>query len=630
MTDTTISDGEPDRSEAGRPAGGSDPTTLEQRLRVALAPLDIAVFQQDLELRYTWIYRPQLGYAQDEVIGKTDFELLPREAAEAAGQVKREAMTNGAIVRREVRVDSPEGELIYDLVAEPLRDADGRIVGITGASLDITERKRMEETVRAGERRFKAVFDLAPIGISLVDGERHVTDINPALARIAQVEPGPEAEAAFRNRRYIRRDGTPMPPETWPSSVALRERRTEKDVEIGIVVNDRDVRWVQVSATPLELPDTRAVVITQDITERRRAEEALRATEERLRLTLEATRDGIWDWNVRTGLAYLSPRYYEVTGYRADEVTADFAFFRRLVHPDDFPGAWKAMEDHLAGRTDQSVFDFRLIRKDGSLAWMLGRGRVVERDATGAAIRMVGTISSIDDRKGTEARLTASRAALRALTARMNAAREEERVRIARAVHDDLGHAFADLKLDLAWLDRRLDEHGLDRRSAPRRRIAEMSARAAEHLGVVRRIAADLRPAVLDAFGLPEAIEWAARQFESRTRIPCSLELDPLPASPDDRRVTALFRIFQEILSNVARHAGASSVRVSLTATAESAVLSVADDGRGITAAEAADPLSMGLLGMRERAMEHGGAVAIEGVAGAGTTVTVTLPWSRT
>lgn len=629
MTDGTRKKKGPRRRTSGGRTDSSDTPSLEQRLRVALAPLDIAVFQQDLELRYTWIYRPQLGYAQGDVIGRTDFELLPRAAAESAVRTKREAMASGVTVRREVRVEGPSGTHVYDLVAEPLRDGAGRIVGITGASLDITERKRMEEAVLAGERRFKAVFDLAPVGISIVDGKRHVTDINPALARIAQVEGGPKAEEAFRNRRYIRRDGSLMPPDSWPSSVALRELRTVKDVEIGIVLNDSDIRWVQVSAAPLDLPDLRAVVITQDITERRRAEEALRSTEERLRLTHEATCDGIWDWNVRTGVAYLSPRYYEMTGYSAGEVTPDFEFFKRLVHPDDFPGTWKAMQDHMAGRTDHSVFDFRLVRKDGTLAWMLGRGRVVERDHEGAPLRMVGTITNIDDRKETEARLTSSRAALRALTARMNAAREEERLRIARAVHDDLGHAFADLKLDLAWLDRRLEQQGLDRRSGPRRRIAAMGARAGEHLAAVRRIAADLRPAVLDAFGLPEAIEWAARQFESRTRIPCSLDLKPLPAPPDDRRATALFRIFQEILSNVARHAGATSVRIRLAAVGETAVLYVADNGRGITAAETDDPRSMGLLGMRERAMEHGGAVVLEGAPGAGTTVTVTLPWSR-
>lgn len=145
--------------------------------------------------------------------------------------------------------------------------------------------------------------------------------------------------------------------------------------------------------------------ISRDITADSRSQQALRDSQERLQLTLEATDDGLWDWDLRSGQAYLSPRYYEITGYRDGEVTPDLAFFRRTVHPDDWPAVWATMEAHLQGRTPFSEFDYRLLTASGEVKWMRGRGRVVARDATGAPQRMVGTVTEIGERKAAEATL---------------------------------------------------------------------------------------------------------------------------------------------------------------------------------------------------------------------------------
>ena len=470
----------------------------EQRLRVGLALANIAVFNQDLELRYTWIYQPQLGYAAPEVIGKTDFDLMPPAAAQQAMAAKREALTTGCRVRHEIAIEQPDGTKIFALIVEPLRNAAGLVTGITGASLDITDREQ--------------------------------------------------------------------------SAAALRQ------------------------------------------------------SEERMYLVLEATRDGIWDWDLRTDRSYLSPRYYELTGYQPGEFVPDLAFFKRIVHPEDFPLVLEKMSAHLQGLTDQSAFDYRLVTKSGVIRWVFGRGRVVERDTTGAPLRMVGTVTDITDRKLVEADLAASQTALRALAARLQSAREEERQRIARRVHDDLGHAFTDLKLDLAWLDRRLAERKLTRRAAARQKIAAMIQRVEADLNTTRTLSADLRPAVLDSLGLVAALEWAAQQFERRLHIPCTLELpaDFPPLATD--RAAALFRAFEEILSNVARHAGATRVRVRLAAAAGQVVMEVDDNGRGITAQERDDSGAIGLLGLRERALEFGGTVEISGAPGKGTRVRVSIP----
>lgn len=145
------------------------------------------------------------------------------------------------------------------------------------------------------------------------------------------------------------------------------------------------------------------------------AEQALVESEQRLQLALSATSDGLWDWDIQTDLAYLSPRYYEMSGYQAGDIVPNWAFFKRLVHPDDLPQVLAAMDDHLCGRTEQSVFEYRMNVKDGSIKWMLGRGRVVARDAAGAALRMAGTITDITQRKQAEMALRDSEERFRTL-----------------------------------------------------------------------------------------------------------------------------------------------------------------------------------------------------------------------
>ena len=241
----------------------------------------------------------------------------------------------------------------------------------------------------------------------------------------------------------------------------------------------------------------------------------------------------------------------------------------------------------------------------------------------------VAAIRDITERKQVEQRLLTSREQLRTLAARLRSVREEERARIAREIHDEMGHAFTDLKLDLAWLDRRLDEKKQSGQSGVRRRIATMMKRVESDLNTARRISTELRPAVLDTSGFVAAMEWGAKQFEERSGIECELDLPVEGMALDAGRSTAMFRIFQEILANIVRHAGATRVRTRLRAEAGQVVMEVSDNGRGITHREMADASAVGLLGMRERAREFGGEVVIHGKPGEGTTVRVAIPLKR-
>jgi signal transduction histidine kinase len=227
------------------------------------------------------------------------------------------------------------------------------------------------------------------------------------------------------------------------------------------------------------------------------------------------------------------------------------------------------------------------------------------------------------ERQHAEDRLRRSLEQLRALTSYLQYVREEERTRIAREVHDELGQALTGLKLDMSWLTSRLAQASAPALSA---KAKTMTAHIDATIQTVRRIATELRPGILDSLGLLAAIEWQANEFQSRTGIPCRVATTVRDGNWSQDFTTVFFRIFQETLTNIIRHANATRVDVRLTEQGGHLILIVKDNGRGISDAEIAGARSLGLLGMRERAKLIGGEVTLHGERGAGTTVTLRVP----
>lgn len=226
------------------------------------------------------------------------------------------------------------------------------------------------------------------------------------------------------------------------------------------------------------------------------------------------------------------------------------------------------------------------------------------------------------ERRHAEEQLRESHEQLRSLSVYLQHVREEERIRIAREVHDELGQVLTGLKLQLSWLCGRLPA----KMKLFREKMEMLSDRIDETIQIVRRIATELRPGVLDTAGLLPALEWQAQQFQKETGIRCEVKSAVRDTLWDQDLNTAFFRIFQETLTNIIRHAEATRVEVRFVETGGSLVLRVKDNGRGITDAEVHNTKSIGLLGMRERTALLGGEVELHGEPGRGTTVTVRIP----
>jgi len=208
------------------------------------------------------------------------------------------------------------------------------------------------------------------------------------------------------------------------------------------------------------------------------------------------------------------------------------------------------------------------------------------------------------------------------LASHLESATEKERTRIAREIHDELGQALTALKMELHWCVQRMPQND----TALTEKAKTLSDLVDTNVQLVQRISSELRPGVLDTLGLSAAIEWQVGQFQDRTGMECDLVLEPEEIVLDQARSTAIFRICQEALTNVSRHANAGRVEVALKRTPEGVELRVHDDGVGIKEDQISDAKSFGLMGIRERANSFGGVVSISGVENAGTTIDVRIP----
>jgi signal transduction histidine kinase len=270
--------------------------------------------------------------------------------------------------------------------------------------------------------------------------------------------------------------------------------------------------------------------------------------------------------------------------------------------------------------------EMRLRRADGKYRWFLVR-TVPLRDEQGNLVKWYGVSTDIEDRKRAEAQLNATTAQLRALSASLQSAREEEATRIAREIHDELGGALTSLKWDLESFDRVISEsREQSQLEVLRGKIEGMLRLSETTISAVRRISSELRPSVLDDLGLAEAIEWQTRQFQDRTGIIAHCDYTLENVHLNQEQSTAVFRIFQEALTNVLRHAQATRVAIAMKEETGRFVLTVTDNGRGITEDDKSRLQSLGLLGMRERADLIGAEIDVAGLEAQGTVVTVRVP----
>lgn len=365
--------------------------------------------------------------------------------------------------------------------------------------------------------------------------------------------------------------------------------------------------------------------------EHRQALEALRANEKLLKGITSSVGEGLYVLNADGCLVFMNPEAERLLGWTEAELRGKN--IHKIIHSynlDGTPlgeaecGVLGVLRNGGVHRTEEEVF----ARKDGSLIPVSYiAAAITEGGKTTAAVT---AFQDISQRKKAEQDLLESRKQLQELSSYLQTVREEERTRIARELHDELGQMLTAVKLDAMWLTTRLSEE----QPAIKEKVGSMSLLIDETLDAMRRVAADLRPVMLDDLGLVAAVEWLTEEFGKRTGIGIQLEMDverkqrgcQEECDLDEEVSTAAFRIVQECLTNIARHAQAEQVQVLLRCMNDRFMLRVSDDGKGLSQANENKRPSYGIIGMRERVHGLGGTLNFSSTPGKGTRVEVVMP----
>src|SRR6185295_19259520 len=319
-------------------------------------------------------------------------------------------------------------------------------------------------------------------------------------------------------------------------------------------------------------------------------------------------------------MEYVSPAAWSITGRTPQEFYENPRLIQDAVHPDDRDKA-AAMQTRPGNFADPVTL--RWVHPDGHIVCVEHRNNPVY-GAAGELLAIEGIGRDVTEALAVQHRLLESESRLRRLAASVNSARETERADVARYLHDELGQTLTGLKLELTRAVRQLMLRGLEPEMIDRMQSMVGGIEVATE--TVRRVASDLRPRALDHLGLGAAIELEAAAIARRTGVRCRIAGAVGADALTSEQTTAVFRIVQEALTNVVRHANASAVKISMRQTTRSTSLTIADNGRGINPEALADPVSIGLLGMRERAQLIGARLSISGRPGKGTSVVVTVP----
>ena len=701
----------------------------------------------DREYRYLLANRAFLRYRsmeREQLVGQLMPELLDKETFEKVIKPKVDECLQGKTVNYELRYTYPKlGARDLFISYFPVEGPDGvdRVVAILR---DITERKRAEEALRQSEERFSKAFHSSPAALSIsVLEDGRLVEVNTAFSQLTGY-----SQSEVLGKTSLELGLWAIPDHRTTMAQTLRERGALRDLETRFRKKSGEICDVLLSLELIELRGKPCVLgIVQDVTDRKRAEEALRASEERYRDLVENAHDIIYSHDLEGNYISVNKAVEQITGYSGEEALK--MNFARIIAPEDLERARSMIRRKLAGETE-TVYDLEIVAKDGRRIAFEVNTRLIHQDgvpvgihgiardvterkrvqeelreseeryrdlvenstelicthdldgvilsANRASIKLLGyegkdyvgkwnirdllpldlrdrfdnylatlrkdgvasgvmvaqtstgerriweyhntlrtegvakpivrgMARDITERRRAEEQIKATSAQLRALSASLRSAREEEGTRIGRELHDELGSALTGLKLDLEEVQRSLSGHGSEMTpSALQQKLASMTSLADETIDAVKRISAELRPSILDDLGLVAAIEWQCEQFAARGGIPCQCHslIENVDLTRD--RATAVFRVLQEAFTNILRHAHATRVTITIQEEQGEFVFEVRDDGRGITEAEIMNPRSLGLTGMRERVYLAGGTIEITGAAGIGTVLTVRVP----
>jgi PAS domain S-box-containing protein len=529
------------------------------------------------------------------------------------------------VLEDEVRLRRSDGEYRWFLVrTAPLIDEHGHTINWYGIATDIDDSKRLSNALQETEQRYLSLFENMREGVAYLrvffDGEVFEDAI------YLEVNPAWEVLTGMRNV-IGRRMTEALPQGSVKSSnviaracmVALTGRPESFEAFSNWLK-----KWLLVKAySPMS---GHVIIVLDDITERKEAEEKLKLAYKRLSDQVENTPLGVIEFDKDLNVKRWSKRAEQLFGWTALEVLGknvndpDFP----LIYKEDLPAVDEINVELTKGTVDWNQSHNRNNTKDGNVVSCEWYNSVL-RDEQGDVLTILCLVLDVTERNKTQAKLQHVNEELHSLSSHLQNIRELERAAVAREIHDELGQQLTGLRIDALWVAKKLETG----EKAIKDKVADMVALINETMKAVRRISTQLRPGILDDLGLIAALEWQAQEFEKRTSISSHFKSSHYDMNLRKDLATNIFRIYQEALTNIARHANATKVETSIETTDGHIRLIINDNGQGFDQTQAKGG-SFGMIGMKERALMMGGELTIDSVPQTGTVVTLVVPIKTT
>lgn len=653
--------------------------TSEEKTRLIMnSALDAIISIDEAGLITFW--NPQaeqtFGWSAEEITGKslTDTIIPPqyREMHQKGMELYRQT-GKGPVLNKIIEISAVNrsgAEFPIELTIIPVRYNGS--VSFSAFIRDISLRKKAEEKILKANRLYFFIsqvnqmivrttnqetlfkeacriavelgkFSLAWIGLvdeateSVVpvvyagEENKYLSEIKPISIKDIPEGHGPTGQA-IRNGQYYICNDIEADPAMDPWKDAALSRGYRSSMSLPIIKSGKVVGAFSFYAPVKNFFDDSEIALLEEATGdvafalevfekeemRRKAEQGIVESERRYHTLAEVSPVGIFHTDAAGSTTYVNPRWCQISGITYEKAMGNGWF--EAVHPDDRDMLRRNWEE--ATRNQQvSVSEYRFVRPNGSTAWVIGQA-IPERDADGAIVGYVGTTTDITDRKLAEKEMEESSQKLRQLTTHLLNIREEERKRIGREIHDELGQQLTAIKMDISWIAKKTDPS----QEAFKTKLQNVIALLDGGNQSIRRILNELRPVILDDYGLLEALRWQAQQFTANTHIPVAMTASESDMKIPEEISTCIFRIFQEALTNITRYAKATQVKVSLDIDSDSVLMNIEDNGLGFDTELTKTKKSFGILGMKERVASLNGRFDLSSVPGNGTRISIHIP----
>ncbi len=619
---------DPDKHQAGRTAALRESAQLYREIFDNVSDLLYLIeVSGDDDFRFVEVnpaVERLLRRPYSEIIGRRVEEVIPQAAEQGVMGRLRRCLAAGIAIEEEAQLVLPDGTHVFQATFVPIREnADGRIYRIASIARDITIRKQHEAMLQERaelESLLRKITEAAPGAIGTYrlspDGKVVMPFVSPKLEEIT----GHNCEEMMKDASIAYRIIHPDDVAAHIASIRESARSmTPWHHEYRALHPLKGEIWIEGRSIPEREPDGSITWygFLHDVTARKHAEEMLHASERKFRTLADNLPDMICRYDLECRRVYINQAFEKLVSISAAQALnmAPGPEWRGSISAEEYKAILKKVMD-----TGEAV--------EGVQRWQGPDGRmahhsfhiVAERDRDGQIIGALAIGRNVSALKEAELSLEESRAQLRELAAYRDTAREEERRHLARELHDELGQFLSALRMQASMLRM---QYGKDN-PALADRLSGMVGLVDSNIQVVRNIASSLRPAVLD-LGMAAGLEWLVDEFVKYSGIPCKLRRMKEKVDMDDRCATTLFRVVQESLTNVARHAAANQVHIALQRKDAGYRLKVRDNGEGFDPGTVSKK-SLGLVGIRERVLMLGGWVRISSAPGKGTMVEAHIP----